>query len=90
MIRDCQGTELKPGNMLQVQLPQGIIRGRITGLRDGGVSLLQGPGQQHGVTPDMVIIALETACVDAPPGQPHGALLRILDPETEAFAKKGN
>jgi hypothetical protein len=91
MIRDCQGTELKPGNMIQVQLPQGVIRGRITGLREGGMVIAEPTNpQQRGVTPDMVIIEQQVACVDAPPGQPHGSLLRILDPETETFAKKGH
>jgi hypothetical protein len=91
MIRDCQGTELKPGNMIQVMLPQGVIRGRITGLREGGMVIADSSSSaQRGVTPDMVIIEQQIACIDSPPGQPHGSLLRIVDPETEQIVKKGH
>jgi hypothetical protein len=91
MIRDCQGTELKPGNMIQVMLPQGVIRGRITGLREGGMVIADSSSSaQRGVTPDMVIIEQQIACIDSAPGQPHGSLLRIVDPETEQIVKKGH
>jgi hypothetical protein len=92
MIRDCFGTELKPGHLVQVMIgnPPQAFRGRISGLRDGGMVIMAGKDSPSGMSPDIVIITMDIVLIQEAPGQAHAAVMRLADPETETIVKKGH
>jgi len=89
MIRDGLGNEIKPGDIVFVQVGTIWLQALVTGVKEGG-TIIPVNKQQQGVTPDTLSLQFDLACIDVPPGQNHQSIRRLINPDKEAIRPKGN
>ena len=86
MIRDAMGNELEIGALVFMCVNNVWLRARILRMKEGGTMIRQ--ANQQGVTPDILTVEFDLIATDAAPGQPHGSLLRLVEPDRECLTPK--
>lgn len=91
MIRDAKGNEVKSGDVVFVQTNGTWIEAIVVESKPGGVLINPtAKAGQVGKTPDILTLQFTLACIEVPPGMPHPAIRRLINPEKETIVLKGN